>query len=656
MKKLLLLLVIVVMALSGCVIVRHHSGGDDLTDVYVLGKALINAPIVGGTVRVYDLEHHLLQEVTNETYTSGTFCLYFENIPSDFRVEVTGGTFNGLPFTGHLYAEIRDLDPKLHSIIVSPFSTLVSKYIQNKPGTEYAEALNLVKSFLMIEDYVRIDDYYEFHEDFFSPGVFETRMNENGGFDLFVDILLADMEDGLLHTFATTVSERGISSMILKFALKEIADGLSAWAVGQGADWILNLITGDDGDDYEQDIKNMENQLNTIIQELEKLSKQVSEAEKRIVSEIRKNRWDADMNAIQDELSLIDTMYGRLDIIAQSDPDKVKQPANELVNSILDPNNGIEPAFRTINKNMIDLWNTDGLLKTWAGNVYEQYWAEYSQTVTENLFVDEVMPYFDQLVSFYEYIAAYQIKAVNLLIEADHAKDQIYSEYFFNSIYLPAARGRQADIMRSATEYFISLVEFYTNWEPWIMVEPGWNERNFARIIQKCTETLGSLGNYKSMLSIHLMWLSNYNFAHSQEIRPYMNNIRDNGLKFDLEWDKTQNDWGFLTIEASESSLNLSDNFYTFDDGSKLCFPLGYRDYVLTDIPTATYSHSNLTIYGPVIIPQAYLTGTDLGDAPISHDYETETFFMNIDQNPNGDNQYHGELVFLYAKNHYPIN
>ena len=485
MKKLLLLLVIVVMALSGCVIVRHHSGGDDLTDVYVLGKALINAPIVGGTVRVYDLEHHLLQEVTNETYTSGTFCLYFENIPSDFRVEVTGGTFNGLPFTGHLYAEIRDLDPKLHSIIVSPFSTLVSKYIQNKPGTEYAEALNLVKSFLMIEDYVRIVDYYEFHEDFFSPGVFETRMNENGGFDLFIDILLADMEDGLLHSFATTVSERGISSMILKFALKEIADGLSAWAVGQGADWILNLITGDDGNDYEQDIKNMENQLNTIIQELEKLSKQVSEAEKRIVSEIRKNRWDADMNAIQDELSLIDTMYGRLDIIAQSDPEKVKQPANELVNSILDPNNGIEPAFRTINKNMIDLWNTDGLLKTWAGNVYEQYWAEYSQTVTENLFVDEVMPYFDQLVSFYEYIAAYQIKAVNLLIEADHAKDQIYSEYFFNEIYLPAARGRQADIMRSATEYFISLVEFYTNWEPWITVESGWHERNFAKIIQK---------------------------------------------------------------------------------------------------------------------------------------------------------------------------
>ena len=654
MKKLLLLLAIVVLTLSGCVIVRNHSGGDDLTDVYLLGKAIINSPIVGGTVRVYDLENHLLKEVTDETYTSGTFCLFFETITSDFRIEVTGGTYNGIPFTGHLYAEVRALDPKLHSIIVSPFSTLVSKYIQNKPGTQYAEAVKLMKSFLMIEEYVRMIDYYEFHEDFFSPGVFETRMNENGGFDLFIECLLRDMEDGLLHSFASAISDRGISSIILKFALKEIADGLSAWAVGKGADWILNLITGDNGDDHEQDIKNMENQLNTIIQELEKLSKQVSEAEKRIVSEIRKNRWDADMNAIQDELSLIDTMYGRLDIIAQSDPDKVKNPANELVNSILDPNDGIEPAFRTINKNMIDLWNTDGLLKTWAGNVYEQYWAEYSQTVTETLFVDEVMPYYDQLVSFYEYIAAYQIKAVNLLIEADHAKDQIYSDHFFNDIYLPAARGRQADIMRSASEYFISLVEFYTNWAPWITVDPDWHERNFARIIQKCTETLGSLGNYKSMLSIHLMWLSNYNFEHSQEIRPYMNNIRDNGLTFDLEWDKTQNDWGFLTIEASESSLNLSDNFYTFDDGSKLSFPLGYRDYVLTDIPTATYIHSNLTIYGPVIIPQADVAGTDLGDAPISHDYETEHFLMNIDQDPNGDNQYHGELVFLYAKNHYP--
>jgi len=656
MKKLLLLLAIVVLMLSGCVIVRNHSGGDDLTDVYLLGKAMINGPIVGGTVRVYDLENHLLKEVANETYTSGTFCLFFETITSDFRIEVTGGTYNGIPFTGHLYSEVRDLDPKLHSIIVSPFSTLVSKYVQNKPGTQYTEAVKLMKSFLMIEDYVRIGDYYEFHEDFFSPGVFETQMNENGGFDLFMDYLLADMENGLLHSFASDVPPGSIGSTVLKFALSEIADGLSAWAIGKGADWILNLITGDNGDDHEQDIKNMESQLNTIIQELEKLSKQVSEAEKRIVSEIRKNRWDADMNAIQDELSLIDTMYGRLDIIAQSDPDKVKKPANELVNSILDPNDGIEPAFRTINKNMIDLWNTDGLLKTWAGNVYEQYWAEYSQTVTETLFVDEVMPYYDQLVSFYEYIAAYQIKAVNLLIEADHAKDQIYSDHFFNDIYLPAARGRQADIMRSASEYFISLVEFYTNWAPWVTVDPNWHQRNFARIIQKCTETLGSLGNYKSMLSIHLMWLSNYTFQHSQEIRPYMNNIRDNGLTFDLEWDKTQNDWGFLTIEASESSLNLSDNFYTFDDGSKLSFPLGYRDYVLTDIPTATYIHSNLTIYGPVIIPQAYVAGTDLGDAPISHDYETEHFLMNIDQDPNGDNQYHGELVFLYAKNHYPVD
>src|SRR6056297_931997 len=109
MKKLLLLLTVVILILSGCVIVRNHSGGGDLTDVYLLGKALINAPIVGGTVRVYDLENHLLQEVTNETYTSGTFCLFFENIPSDFRVEVTGGTYNGLPFTGHLFAEIRGL-------------------------------------------------------------------------------------------------------------------------------------------------------------------------------------------------------------------------------------------------------------------------------------------------------------------------------------------------------------------------------------------------------------------------------------------------------------------------------------------------------------------------------------------------------------------
>jgi hypothetical protein len=649
MKKLLLLLAIIVLALSGCVIIRNHSGGEGLTEVYLLGKALINGPIVGGTVRVYDLDNHLLKEVSNETYTSGTFTLYFETVPSDFRVEITGGTHEGLPFTGHLYAEVRSLDPKLNSIIVSPISTLVSKYIQNKPGTNYAEVVNLLKSFLMIEEYARVIDFYEFHEDYFSTEEFENQMNENGGFDLFIDCLLADMENGVLHSFGSTVSNRSISSMILKLALKEIGDGLSTWAIGEGADWILSLITDDNSVDYEQDIKNMESKLNTIIQELEKLSKEVKEAEKRIVSEIRKNRWEADMTAIQDELSLIDTMYGRLDIIAQSDPDKVKKPAQELVESILDPNDGIEPAFRTINRSMIDLWDTDGLLKTWAGNVYEQYYAQYGEMSTEELYVDNVLPYYNKLASFYEYIAAYQIKAVNLLIEADHAKGQLYSEYFFNDIYLPAARGRQADIMRSASEYFISLVEFYTNWEPWITVDPNFQDVNFTRIIQDCTKIIGGLGYYNNMMSIHLMWLSNYNFEHSKEIRPYFNNIRDKGLTFDLNL-------GFVTLKASESTLNLSDNFYIFDDGGKLCFPLGYRDYVLTDVPTATYAHYNTNIYGPVIIPQEYLTGTEFGSAPISHDYETRPFFINIDQDINGDNQYQSWIVFLYAKNHFPIN
>jgi hypothetical protein len=651
MKKLLVFLPFLIVLLSGC-ITTIVIDEDTLSNVYLMGKAKIDEPIVGGTVRVYDLDNNLLKETINETYKTGAFILFFDTIPADFRIEVTGGTYEGTPFSGHLYAEVRNLDPNTNAIIVSPVSTLISKYWQIKPETAIPAIEKLVKSFLNVDDYVRLVDYYEYHEEHFSPEEFATQMKQTGDFDLFIEQLLADLESGKIQSFASPESDRSIGSTILKYAVQQIGAGLIAWGVGDGADWILDqIIGGDGGDDNKQAIEQMEKQLAQIIQALEQLSDQMKEAEKRIVSEIRKNRWEADMNAIQNELALIDTMYGRLKILADSDPNKVRDAAQELVDSILDANTGIETSFRKINAKMIDAWDTEGLLKTWAGNVYEQFFAQYALTPTENLRIDQVMPYYDQLASFYEYIAAYQIKAANLLIEADHAKDQIYAEYFFNDIYLPAARGEQADIMREAAEYFVGLVDFYCNWAPWITVDPGFQDVNFTRILEECEKSLGGLGYYNNVMAIRLMWLSNYNGPKNTQIKPYFNLIRDSGLTFDLEWDNA-GDWGFRTVEASESVLHLTDNFYTFDDGSKQEAAHAFRTYVLTDVPTATYLHSNLTIYGPVIIPESIVAGTDFGQAPINDDYTTLPYAVSIDQDNEGENQYKTWIVFLYTKEH----
>jgi hypothetical protein len=67
MKKLLIFLPFLMVLLSGCMTTIVIDAGT-LNNVYLMGKAKIGEPIVGGTIRVYDLDNNLLKEASNETY------------------------------------------------------------------------------------------------------------------------------------------------------------------------------------------------------------------------------------------------------------------------------------------------------------------------------------------------------------------------------------------------------------------------------------------------------------------------------------------------------------------------------------------------------------------------------------------------------------
>ncbi len=644
------LIFIFALAISGCFYVKPIPERT-YTNVSIVGKALIDEPITSATVRFFDLDGKLLKEVEDETYKTGAFTVFFDRIPDSFTIEVTGGIYKGEPFSGHLYAEVRDLDPEFNNLIVSPISTLIHEYMASRPNLSYGSATDLIKSFLMIPKWVNIVDYYEYNGQHFSGGEFAAELEMHEDFDIFIHNLLEELESSSYHYFGDEEEVGSIATSVLKFALEKIAAGLISWGAGEGADWILNLIIGGDGgDDTKAAIEQMSAQLSQIINALQNLSNQVKEAETRIVSEISKNKWEADMNSIEDQLSLIDTMYGRLKGLADSDPDKVKDAAAALAESILDPSSGIEPAFRALNMKFIDLWNTDGLLKVWAGNVYEQMAKQYGQYPTEELYVDDIMPFYEQIEDFYSFIASYQIQALNLLVEANNSSDGTLAEYFYN-IYQAASRGEQIDIFREASEYFIGWVDFFCNWGPSVTVDPEDNA-NFTRIVQRCEEVIGSLGNYDSLLVIRLMWLSNYNGTNSNKIKPYFNILRDTGLTFDLEWDYGE-EWSLTTVEASESVQHLTDLFYTFDNGSTQEAAHGFRTYVFTDPATGTYVHSNDTIYGPVIIPHEYLAGTSFGDSPINDNYCALKYAYDVDQDPNGNKQYVTWIVFSYVNSEF---
>lgn len=188
-------------------------------------------PISGGTVKVLDSTQSVL--ATGSTNAWGSIVLNIDQLPDSFRVVVTGGTMSAAPFVGSLQAEVRNYSTVSDSpeINVTPFTTIISAYLQRYPGLSLSDAMDQVKLQLNIPASLNADSMGQDAGDYFDSTVFYAEAAAAGGVDAQIDAVLSDWEAGTPHTFNPAVEvDRLEPTELMKIALP--ADELPDFKTG----------------------------------------------------------------------------------------------------------------------------------------------------------------------------------------------------------------------------------------------------------------------------------------------------------------------------------------------------------------------------------------------------------------------------------------
>lgn len=171
------------------------------------GNVDLGYPLVGSTITLYGLDGTVIATVTDATGPYGGFFILNNDFPSDFNVEVTGGTLNGEPFEDHIRANIRGYNPEKHYNI-NHITNIVAAYLEKHPEFSLDDVKTKVDYYLDISEYYTLDeviDFLDYYTVLFSPEKFNAAMVESVGdinFDVFTDLILQNMEQGNQWSFA----------------------------------------------------------------------------------------------------------------------------------------------------------------------------------------------------------------------------------------------------------------------------------------------------------------------------------------------------------------------------------------------------------------------------------------------------------------------
>ena len=165
------------------------------------GTAAVTGPLENADVR------YLVGEVpltgAGQTDASGAWSLRAGTLPGPVRVAISGGTLGGTPFDGTISAYIPyydvtvspgGLDWHFKNVPVTILSTCVDRYML-LTGMDYLHAVEDVRQYFSIPDEVDALNP-DLPPEYFTPGEFLLRAAKHGGFDPYVDQLVADVASG----------------------------------------------------------------------------------------------------------------------------------------------------------------------------------------------------------------------------------------------------------------------------------------------------------------------------------------------------------------------------------------------------------------------------------------------------------------------------
>lgn len=204
---------------------------------------------------------------------------------------------------------------------------------------------------------------------------------------------------------------------ILVAITTSIVGGLITSGIEAGAGWVLKGIEGDTG---QSESEALAKELNYIEGAVSGLQKELAKDTKLILKELKViqqqqlyQAWETRDNDLQDYITKVNVQYSRFLSYAKNPDSTSKADAANLVNEILDSNNGAAVSLAEINTLLKGTGPNKGVLQLY-------------REMTEPIIIDGKLNGYDALNSYYKYFmdASYaQCRALYLLIEAFHYKN-----------------------------------------------------------------------------------------------------------------------------------------------------------------------------------------------------------------------------------------
>ena len=243
------------------------------------GKAFLDHPITGATVQIYDLSDSLLYSVESATGENGSFSIT-RRLPKSFWIEITDGYMDGEPFDHDVRRYIR-LFKERDYYKVNAVTTLMAEYQDRYPKLSHMQVRKAVANHLSIPDSIDLDEIIYSSEWFcyhFSHYLFMKEAEAGEGLTQFISQLGDEIEAGETRSFYDIES---VGSSFFQDAMKLLLKGALSELGGEGAGWILGLLTKGDGTDdrfseMETDLQEIISTLNEILSRLSQLLQQLN--------------------------------------------------------------------------------------------------------------------------------------------------------------------------------------------------------------------------------------------------------------------------------------------------------------------------------------------------------------------------------------------
>jgi hypothetical protein len=229
-------------------------------NVLLVGTATANAPVVGGRVDVFDSAGKQVKDPSDGPITTdpnGTFSGVVPQMPSSYRVTISGGHVDDQAFTGTLSAEGTS-ERDVETVSVNLVSTLVDAYQRAKPGTSVATAGLRVAQFLELPPSNRPAELLDAPQSWFNADAFTQAAASDGGLDAYVTKLArrAATDSHAHQAFMPVMlgagagTNAGAAGPVLRNAWAEVAkyvggqlvNGAISYVGGAAFGWLLDKL------------------------------------------------------------------------------------------------------------------------------------------------------------------------------------------------------------------------------------------------------------------------------------------------------------------------------------------------------------------------------------------------------------------------------